>query len=498
MNYIRVTIKDKNTLVLEEDAHKGDLIDLSSVTSFDGSAIEKAIAEGKEALYQKKLKELSDSLEEKHHLETESLNAQIQEEKNKAALLLKNKEQEVKSSLSEEISALKLQIQQLQGEKSALIQKKESEKKDDIQKVKEEEGKLRLELEKELSTLKATLESEKKAVRLEEEAKYQKEISALKKDNDALKAKTERDKELSRLSEEQNRTETELKLSNLEKELSKKFHDDMEAKTKEAEELKNQLAIAERLRSTSTIKVIGEDLETWCDREVTSYMQAGFQNCTWTKDNIVIKDEGEAKGSKADYIFRIFADSTQKDELTSVILDMKSEGLTSENKKTNKDHFLQLAKNRAKKGCKYAVLVSELEINKSNDIPIYRVTDPNYPDMYVVRPQYMMTFLSMITSLTNKFSDLLLHVKKEDIEFQEKEEILKNIEGYKNTYLDKPLESMAKDIEAIAKASETIRTANDKIDAALYHIKNSYIADINAKLDKFEKNIRKEIKKIPE
>lgn len=498
MNYIHVAIKDKNTLILEEDAHKGDLIDLSSVTSFDGAAIEKAIEEGKEAVYQKKLKEMKSALEEKHQLETDSLQAKIKDEENKVDLLLKNKEREIKEGFAEEINQLKLKIEQLKGEKEALAEKKESEKKDALNQLKEEEGDKRQNLEKELYLLKSSLDEEKKNVRLELDAQYQKEINTLKKDNDSLKSEMEKEKTIFRLNQDKAIADTKLQLSELEKELKEKFHAEMEEQKKDNDILKNKLADVERLRSTSTVKVIGEDLETWCDREVTSYMQAGFQNCTWEKDNTVIKEPGETKGSKADYIFRVFADNGHTEELTSVILDMKSEGLTSENKKMNKDHFQQLAKNRQKKGCRYAVLVSELEADKSNDIPIYRVTDTAYPDMYVVRPQYMMTFLSMITSLTNKFADLLLHVKKEDIEFQEKETILKNIEGYKNTYLDKPLDAMTKDIESIAKASESIRTANDKIDSAIYHIKNSYIADINAKLDKFEKNIRREIKKIPE
>lgn len=39
MKKINVIIKDKNTLVLEEDALKGDYIDLSSLNSIDFSSI---------------------------------------------------------------------------------------------------------------------------------------------------------------------------------------------------------------------------------------------------------------------------------------------------------------------------------------------------------------------------------------------------------------------------------------------------------------------------
>ena len=46
--------------------------------------------------------------------------------------------------------------------------------------------------------------------------------------------------------------------------------------------------------------------------------------------------------------------------LASVCLDMKDENPDSKNKLKNSDHYSALDKNRNKKGCKYAVLVSTL------------------------------------------------------------------------------------------------------------------------------------------
>ena len=66
-------------------------------------------------------------------------------------------------------------------------------------------------------------------------------------------------------------------------------------------------------------------------------MQNEFFNCTWIKDNQVMKDEDEDKGSKADYIFKVFASEEHKEneELTSVCLEMKNENPSSTNKKKN-------------------------------------------------------------------------------------------------------------------------------------------------------------------
>lgn len=479
-NIIKVSIKDKNTLILEEDGKKGDFIDLTSVTSFDSSDLEKTIEEGKDSFYKKKLEEEKEHLKKTHEAEMSALRLEIQ------------------NSTKDEITALNTKIQELTEQNKLNLANAKQDAFVNLSAMEKEKDKKIQELEASLSTLKSELESEKEKYELQAENKYQKEISektlliskmeltskatedGLRKDIENLKAQNEKEK------------------TELENKYSKEVSDIKEGASKEKEVLENQLREANRLRSTATTKVIGEDLETWCDREVTSYMQAGFLNCTWEKDNTVVKDDGEAKGSKADYIFKIYADETHQDLLTSVIMDMKSESLVSINKKANKDHFSQLDKNREKKGCKYAVLVSELEMDKANDIPIYRVTDPAYPDMYVVRPQYLMTFLSMITSLTNKFSSLILHVNKDNLQFQEKEKILEQLLSYKATYLDKPLDQMQKQVDAIAKQTTSIREASIKIDDAIRTIKLSYIDNITSKLDKYETFIKREVKKIPE
>ena len=46
MKKISVIVKDKNTLVLDEDASKGDWIDLTSLSSIDTSGLEESISRG--------------------------------------------------------------------------------------------------------------------------------------------------------------------------------------------------------------------------------------------------------------------------------------------------------------------------------------------------------------------------------------------------------------------------------------------------------------------
>ena len=193
-NIIKVSIKDKNTLVLEEDGKKGDFIDLTSVTSFDSSDLEKTIEEGKDSFYKKKLEEEKEHLKKTHETEMSALRLEIQ------------------NNTKDEINALNNKIKDLtEQNKLNLANAKQAEIKNlsDLEKAKDEKIH---ELETSLSTLKSQLESEKKKYELEAENKYQKELAektlliskmeltskateeGLKKDLENLKAQSEKEK----------------------------------------------------------------------------------------------------------------------------------------------------------------------------------------------------------------------------------------------------------------------------------------------------------------
>jgi hypothetical protein len=243
-------------------------------------------------------------------------------------------------------------------------------------------------------------------------------------------------------------------------------------------------------------KQTGEDLEAWCDNEVRSYMQNGLFNCTWNKDNDAVKYDDETKASKADFIFKIYADDKHNEDelLSSICLEMKDENPDSVNKKTNESHYKQLDRNRNKKNCKYALLVSNLELDKPNDLPIYRVNE--YKDMYVVRPAYMMTFLNLITSLTNRFVELINYNKESQIELKNINELIEEFDKIKNTYLDKPLESLIKNIDIIKRNNDAVIKASKTIDDTIDTITKNYINMIENKISNFEIKINRSYKRL--
>ena len=118
-----------------------------------------------------------------------------------------------------------------------------------------------------------------------------------------------------------------------------------------------------------------------------------------------------------------------------------------------------------------------------------------YADMYVVRPAYLMTFLNIITSLTTKFATLVNADKQNKLELKNAIELSNEFESLKNTYLDKPLESLESNVKDILKQSEIIISAGNKVNESCNKIVNSYINQIHDKLSKFDVKISKEYKK---
>lgn len=94
MKIIKVSIQDENTLILQEDAQKGDLIDLKSIheTDIDKSSIVSIVSSIKENAYEARL------LKEKENIEREkSLEAKIKEQEiiDRSKDALSKKDQEI-------------------------------------------------------------------------------------------------------------------------------------------------------------------------------------------------------------------------------------------------------------------------------------------------------------------------------------------------------------------------------------------------------------------
>ena len=109
--------------------------------------------------------------------------------------------------------------------------------------------------------------------------------------------------------------------------------------------------------------------------------------------------------------------------------------------------------------------------------------------MYIVRPQYMIVFLSFVYSLANKFKDLLNTTNKEKLELKASLDLVAEFEKLKETYLDKPLEALNKSIEQIRANNNQIISYANKNEVELKKIIEERINTMREKIERF--NIKK-------
>lgn len=473
---IKVTVLDSTKLRLEEDALKGDIIDLASLSQIDATFINNLIEKNKSQELNRRIEKERESWKREEEANRKEL---LAEHKNE----LMNLEQKIKAENQSGLDSLKKKIDDLTLQNKLLIENKTKDEENLRSKVKAEYDSI-------LKKSEDSMESQKELYEIR--MKEQKTAS----EKDMLVAKSNYQSELGKVRAELDKEKLKAEKDLLEQE--KKLKSDMDDVSRKYSELQHQYDELNRTKSSLNIKLIGENLESWCNEEFKNAQSIGaFPNCTWEKDNTLVKDIGESgSGTKADYLFRAYSDGNPDKRilLTSACMDMKSENPNSVNRKKNADYFKKLDQDRNKKGLEYALLISELEMKSDNDCPIYKVNE--YPKMYVVRPQYMMTFLGILVNLGNKYSRLIQTKMERDDQFKTSKEIEEEFENFKNTYLDKPLQALAKKVEKIKQDATTIVEKGNAIMENAETIIEATLSTMNEKINTFSIKLKKTEKKI--
>ena len=136
-------------------------------------------------------------------------------------------------------------------------------------------------------------------------------------------------------------------------------------------------------------KMVGETLEQHCSIQFAQAQSMGlYPDATFEKDNTAVEH------SKGDFIFRDYIDGV---ECVSVMFEMKNEMDSTSAKHRNDDFLDKLDKDRQRKNCEYAVLVSMLE--QGNELYDAGIVDKShrYPKMIVIRPQFFLPVLRLIS-----------------------------------------------------------------------------------------------------
>ncbi len=161
---------------------------------------------------------------------------------------------------------------------------------------------------------------------------------------------------------------------------------------------------------------------------------------------------------------------------------MKNEADTTATKHRNEDFFAKLDRDRRTKGCEYAVLVSLLEAD--NEFYNSGIVDVSYryEKMYVIRPQFFLPVISMLSQASQKSVNYLRQledVRRQSIDVTNFEQQLDNFrDAFGRNYrlasekfhaaiegIDKSIASLQKIKDALIGSENNLRLANDKAEA---------------------------------
>ncbi len=259
----------------------------------------------------------------------------------------------------------------------------------------------------------------------------------------------------------------------LEKSLNEKHSAELKTKDEIIKLKDEEIALRKDMKQKLSTKMVGETLEQHCEVEFNKLRATAFQKSYFEKDN------DSSSGTKGDYIFR--ETDEENNEVISIMFEMKNEGDETTNKKRNEDFFDKLDKDRLKKNCEYAVLVTLLEAD--NELYNSGIVDVShkYPKMYVIRPQF---FIPIITFLRNAAMNSLHYkaelnrVRNQNLDITNFEEKLNKFrDGFSKNYLsaqshfqeaikkiDASIAAMNKVKEELTTSENQLRLANDKAD----------------------------------
>ena len=420
MKKVKVSIQDENTLVLQEDGQKGDLIDLRSIheTDIDKTTIASVVNSIKKDAFNDALAKEINSLKREM-----SLQSQLKEQELLERLKSLEKDKESATKLTEanaknlsqgdiarrdtEIAELRAQLQATMAEKQLAVTEAVSR------------------IEKERDQLANDLKSKDTEKQLVETTLREKYVAELKTKDDIIKLKDE------------------------------------------------EIEFRKDLKARLSTKMVGETLEQHCEVEFEKLRASAFQNAQFGKDN------DSSSGSKGDYIYR--ETDEHGTEIISIMFEMKNQDDETATKKKNDDFLKELDKDRIQKKCEYAVLVSLLEAD--SELYNSGIVDKShqFEKMYVVRPQF---FIPIITLLRNaamnslKYKSELALVRTQNIDVTNFEDQLNDFrDSFGRSYrlaserfqdavasIDKSIAQLQKTKENLLKSEDHYRIANNKAD----------------------------------
>lgn len=262
-----------------------------------------------------------------------------------------------------------------------------------------------------------------------------------------------------------------LEFQNIETTFQNKLNEERQIKEAELKAKNEEIDRLKDFKSKLSVKLLGETLEKHCEKEFDRHRHSAFRDAYFEKDNTAVE------GTKGDFIYRDY--DAEKNEIISIMFEMKNQSDEGDNKKKNEDFLKKLDEDRKKKNCEYAVLVSMLEPEDEYYNSGIVDVSHKYPKMYVIRPQF---FIPMISLLRNAalnaatYKAELARVKNQHIDitnFENDLNIFKDAFGkryklasdrFKDAIaeIDKSIKNLQNVKENLQKSDDHLRLANQK------------------------------------
>ncbi len=192
-------------------------------------------------------------------------------------------------------------------------------------------------------------------------------------------------------------------------------HELKESHKWEVNQMKEQIEFYKDLKIRQSTKMLGETLEQHC-MTVFRQHRDEFPNAVFDKDNTAVE------GTKGDFVLKEVTDDGI--EVVSIMFEMKNEADATVKKHKNEEFLDKLDKDRQKKKCEYAVLVTTLE----PDDEVYNegiVAAHQYDKMFIIRPQFFLTIIRVLRKAALASIDArreLMTIQRENLDIQKFDE----------------------------------------------------------------------------
>lgn len=383
-----------------------------------------------------------------------------------------------KAELLKQKSAAQLELQKQKADAETQLQKEKSEAAAKLQREKSEAA-AQLEAERvkakdafneamalrdeEIAKLRATLDAQEQTYEAKKNLAVSEAVASIEKERDSLQSSLQ---------------VKEARWAEKEAALNEQHTKDMREKDEFISYQKDEIERIKDMKARLSTKMVGETLEQHCRYEFDRIRAMAFPNAYFEKDNDAVE------GTKGDFVFRDFDDDGN--EVISIMFEMKNEEDTASAKKRNEHHFAKLDKDRSKKNCEYAILVSLLE--PESELYNEGIVDVShrYPKMYVVRPQFFIPIISLLRNAalsTMESKRELALIRQENLDITNFE---RDLDTFKTGFFKNFGDASARfedAVKAIDKAIGDLQKAKDKLLVSEKHLKaaNNKLDDLTIK-----------------